>query len=105
MRYRDSQLHNLPVMTESGKHVGKLSELIIDADSHEVIQYVVLKAGTLKILLPKEFLVHRLQVVSINDERIVIKDAAVTEAAAEETKRKVSKPVPNPAGLQRDLSG
>ena len=91
------------MVTESGDQVGQLSGLIIDTDSHEVIQYAVKKAGTLKIILPKEFLVNRLQVVSISTERIVIKDAAVTETTTEEARRKSPEPVPKPAGLQRSI--
>ncbi len=101
MRYRDSQLHGAPVLTESGEQVGRLAGLIIDVETHEVIQYAVKKSGTLEIILPKEFLVNRRQVVSISEERIVVKDAAVSEDVVEEVRNKV--PEAKPAGLQRSM--
>lgn len=101
MRYRDSQLHGAPVFTESGEQVGRLSGLIVDAETHEVIQYAVKKSGTLEIILPKEFLVNRTQVVSISEEKIVIKDAEVSEEVAEEVRSQV--PEAKPAGLQRTM--
>jgi sporulation protein YlmC with PRC-barrel domain len=99
MRYRDSQLHGAPVYTESGDQVGRLSGFVVDAETHEVIQYAVKKSGTLEILLPREFLVNRTQVISISEERIVVKDAAVTEGAINEAKGRL--PKAKPAGLQR----
>ncbi len=97
MRYRDSQLHGAPVITESGDQVGHLAGFFVDADTHEVIQYVVKKSGTLEIILPKEFLVNRVQVVSISEEKVVVKDAAVSEQVAEEARGKL--PKAKPAGL------
>jgi len=98
MRYRDSQLHGAPVFTEAGEQVGRLAGFIVDAETHEVIQYAVKKSGRLEIILPKEFLVNRTQVVSISEEKIVVKDAAVSERAAEEAHGQV--PKAKPAGLQ-----
>ncbi|MFH1047440.1 MAG: PRC-barrel domain-containing protein [Patescibacteria group bacterium] len=100
MRYRDSQLHGVPVFTQSGSEIGRLVGFIVDAETHEVIQYVVKKSGALEILLPKELLVNRAQVVSLSEERLVVADAAVTERSAEEARGTVSKAA-NPAGLQR----
>jgi len=103
MRYRDSQLMGAPVVTESGDQVGRLSGLIVDAETHEIIQYAVKKSGTLEIILPKEFLVNRAQVVSISEEKIVVKDAAVTEGVEEAVRGKVPEPAPKPAGAQRTM--
>jgi sporulation protein YlmC with PRC-barrel domain len=103
MRYRDSQLIGAPVVTESGASVGRLAGLIVDAETHEVIQYAVKKSGTLEIILPKEFLVNRTQVVSIAEDRIVIKDSVVTEGAEESVRGKSPEPAPKPAGLQSTM--
>ncbi len=84
MNYRDSDLRGLPVVTEAGDKVGRLAGLMIDAGSHSVAHYVVAKSRLLAAILPKELLVHPSQVVSIDDEKMVVKADLVTEAVAAE---------------------
>jgi sporulation protein YlmC with PRC-barrel domain len=81
MRFRDVELRGIPVITKSGQKVGKLSAYVIDADRHEVAQYVVVRSRLLSRLLPDELLVDRSQVVSLDAEMMVINDNAVTERA------------------------
>jgi sporulation protein YlmC with PRC-barrel domain len=96
MRFRDADLRGIPVQTKSGQKVGKLKAFVIDAEHHEVSQYVVAKAGTLlSKIMPDEFLVHRSQVVSMDGDRMIILDAAVTEAA--EVVRRMTEHVAEPA--------
>lgn len=83
MQYRDVELRGIPVITRSGQKVGKLSAYVIDAEHHEVAQYVVTRSSLLARILPDELLVHRSQVVSLDAEMMVIEDAVVTEKAAE----------------------
>lgn len=93
MRYRDSQLTGVPVYTQSGKHVGRLVGFVVESDTHEVIQYAVKKSGTFELLLPKEFLVNRSQVISVSEEKMVVEDATVIEkAGARKRKRYRSRP-------------
>ena len=83
MRLSDKELRGLPVVTKEGDKVGKLTGFIIDADAHAVVQYVVARSRTLSALLPKELLVHPSQVVSIDDEKMVVKGEFVAVEAAE----------------------
>ena len=95
MRFRDADLRGIPVQTKGGEKVGKLLAFVIDVDQHEVTQYVVARSSLLSKLMPDEFLVHRSQVVSIDAERMVINEAAVTEAA--EVVRRMTEHVTEPA--------
>ncbi|HTM69034.1 MAG TPA: PRC-barrel domain-containing protein [Candidatus Binatia bacterium] len=81
MRYRDADLRGIPVITKSGDKVGKLAAFVIDAEHHEVAQYVVARASLLSSIMPDELLVHPGQVVSLDGEMMVVEDAAVTERA------------------------
>ena len=95
MRFRDADLRGIPVQTKTGDKVGKLLAFVIDADHHEVTQYVVARSSLLSKIIPDEFLVHRSQVISIDADRMVINDAAVTEAA--EVVRRMTEHVTEPA--------
>lgn len=80
MRYRDSQIIDLPAFTESGERVGRVAGLIVDASVHEIVQYIIARPRTLRAPLPKELLVGREQVVSIDADRMVVRDGTVAEA-------------------------
>ncbi|MFA5092154.1 MAG: PRC-barrel domain-containing protein [Candidatus Paceibacterota bacterium] len=103
MRYRDSHLTGVPVYTRSGNHVGRLVGFVIESDTHEVVQYAVKKSGTLELILPKEFLVNRTQVVSVSDEKMVVEDAAVAEKAKVAAKKQVTESATNTVGVTRSM--
>lgn len=77
MRILDKDLRGIAVVTKKGERLGKLAGFIIDVDDHAIVQYVVAKSRLLSAILPGELLVHRSQVISVDEERMVIKDAAV----------------------------
>src|SRR3989338_9030915 len=84
MRYLDKAIRGVPVVTERGEKVGKLAGFVLDAAAHAVVQYVVAKSRLLSALLPHDLLVAPDQVVSLDDERMVIRDEVVAaEVAAE----------------------
>ena len=90
MRFRDKDLRNLPVVTREGDRIGKLSALVVDTESHAVVQYVVVRSRLLPALLPQELLVHPSQVISIDEDKMVVKGEFVqaeAEAAIEITKQ------------------
>lgn len=103
MRYRDSQLVGVPVYAEAGGHLGRLVGFVIDADTHEIIQYAVRKSGAIEKLLPKELLVHRNQVVSVSEEKMVVRDAAVLESEEAESKGRIRETSAKPAGAARSM--
>jgi sporulation protein YlmC with PRC-barrel domain len=82
MRFHDKDLRGIVVVTEGGETLGKLIGFIIDADLHAVVQYAVARSKLLSALLPDEILVHHSQVVSVDGERMVVKDE-VAEAKAD----------------------
>ena len=83
MRLSDKELRGLPVVTKTGDKVGKVSGLVVDGDNHAVVQYVVAKSRLLSAILPKELLVHPSQVVSIDEEKMVVKGEFIAVEAAE----------------------
>src|SRR5258708_5428976 len=90
MRFRDVELRGIPVITKSGQKVGKLAAYVIDAERHEVAQYVVTRSRLLSRILPEELLIDRSQVVSLDAEMMVVNDGAVPERAEA---RKMIEPV------------
>jgi sporulation protein YlmC with PRC-barrel domain len=83
MRFSDKELRGLPVVTKSGDKIGKLIGFVIDGDNHAVVQYVVAKSRLLSAFLPKELLIHPAQVISIDEEKMVVKGDLVALETAE----------------------
>lgn len=85
MTLRDADIRGIPVFTEKGgEKIGKLAGFVIDPGMHAVEQYVVNKSRLLSALLPDDLRVHRSQVVSLDADRMVVKDAAVNDRIAAE---------------------
>lgn len=72
------------VIDDHGAKVGKVSEYNIDVDSF-VIQQLTVKKPLLKSFTDDEVLIHRSQIVEVNDTAIIIKSGRVKakKAAAE----------------------
>ncbi|HTK04026.1 MAG TPA: PRC-barrel domain-containing protein [Candidatus Eisenbacteria bacterium] len=81
MRFRDADLRGIPVVTKGGEKIGKLAAYVIDAEHHEIAQYVVARSSLLSSILPDELLVHPGQVISLDAEMMVVEDSAVSERA------------------------
>jgi sporulation protein YlmC with PRC-barrel domain len=81
MRFRDAELRGIPVITKSGQKVGKLVAYVIDAERHDVAQYVVSRTSLLAKILPDELLVAPSQVISLDAEMMGVADGAVEERA------------------------
>ncbi|MEY4722632.1 MAG: PRC-barrel domain [Candidatus Parcubacteria bacterium] len=78
------KLRGLPVYTKSGDKLGKIADVLVDVENHEVRAYVVSKSNLLAALLPGDLQVARDQVISVTEERMTVHDAAVSERVAEE---------------------
>lgn len=74
------QIIGLPVETQSGRRLGKIHGLIIESGGQNVQQYSVKTAGV-ALVFAKNLLVGREQVVSLDEEKMVVEDSA---AAGEE---------------------
>ncbi|OIO51986.1 hypothetical protein COY93_02010 [Candidatus Uhrbacteria bacterium CG_4_10_14_0_8_um_filter_58_22] len=103
MRYRDSQLRGVPAFTEDGRRIGRLVGLVVDAATHEVVQYAVRRSVALARPLPSELLVDRRQVVSLDDRSLVVRDAAVAEESQSSKVGQVSEQVQEAAVLNRNV--
>jgi len=82
MRISYKQLKKLPVVTESGTELGSVHDVILDVDTHGIVQYEI----TPSMLSSKMYTVNQEQVVSITAEKMIVKDGAVknNEKEAEE---------------------
>ena len=82
MRISSSDLINLPVETQSGAHLGRVSSFDIDLDSHKIVRYSV-KTGLIKGLWHEQLLIDPVQVVSISKEKMVVEDNLAAEPASQ----------------------
>lgn len=64
------------VIDDHKKKIGKVSDYILDVDSF-VIQQLVVKKPLLKSFGDDELLVHRGQIVEVNDDAIIIKSGEI----------------------------
>ncbi len=78
----------LPVYTKSNKKLGRIVDVNLDIDSHDVAQYVV-EAG---IVNKNIFLVSPEQVVSINLEKMIVVDTIMKEPASDIKVNKIFSP-------------
>ena len=68
------KLNNLPVETRSGRELGRVNGLDVETESSLVKNYRVKGNG----FFANKFIISRDQVISINEEKMVVDDAAVS---------------------------
>lgn len=68
------KLINLPVITQSGINLGKISKIEIDIQSQSIINYYVKSINLVKGLLEGELVINRNQVVNINEKNVIVDD-------------------------------
>ena len=88
-------LKNLPVKTKSGIDLGSIRDIILDTESHTILQYEV---GN---LLSKKYLINREQVVYIDNEKMVVDDNVVKIESKNVIKNKINI---EPEGVTMDQS-
>jgi sporulation protein YlmC with PRC-barrel domain len=69
-------LEGKQVVDDKHKKIGKVSDYVVDIDSF-VIQQLVVKKPLLKSFNDDELLVHRGQIVEVNDTTIIIKSGSI----------------------------
>ena len=74
MKISSTDLLNLPVYTQQGKHLGRVASMDIDLDSHMVTHYHV-RTGVIKGLWHHELLVASQQVVSTSKQKMIVEDS------------------------------
>ena len=75
------KLINLPVQTKNGQDIGRLTGFDIDGGMHEIKTYRVRSKGLIKGLLQNELMISKEQVVSLDDERMIVYDAVLEQGA------------------------
>lgn len=100
MRITLKQLKALPVVSESGTNLGRVVDVAIDANYHNVSQYVV--SAWPALLNKNKLLISPGQVVAIDAEKMIVKDAAVKEGAAERLFSPAAKEAPAMNAEMRD---
>lgn len=75
IRNLNFHLIGLNVIDESKRKLGKVFDFSVDTDSF-VIQQLNVKQSALKRLSQSELLIHRSQIVEINDYSIIVKSAS-----------------------------
>lgn len=73
-----NELKKLPVYTKLGMRLGRVSGMELDVESHLVRTYFVRKD-----FLSDELSISRSQIVSIDKDKVVVEDGAVSDAARE----------------------
>lgn len=81
MTVNSKELANAPVRTESGKGVGRVASLDVDADTGRLVA-VRIRSGVVPHLLDTELLVAWSQVVSLSKDEVIVKDAAIPVGAS-----------------------
>jgi len=72
-------LINLSVETSSGNALGAVSGVDIETETHAIKSYRVKSKGIIKGLLNDELVISSTQVISIDKDKMVVNDNAVTE--------------------------
>ncbi|MFA5052293.1 MAG: PRC-barrel domain-containing protein [Patescibacteria group bacterium] len=92
MRMSAKQLVGLATYTQAGDHLGKVSDIVIDPETHTVQQYAIRSHDLIGELLQRDLLVSADQVISISEEKMVVEDAVVAER--DQKKQPERKPIP-----------
>lgn len=78
----------LAVQTESGEALGRVYDFEFDVDSQSVVKYYI-KASLIRDLFDNKLIIHRDQVVFIDNDKMVVDDGVI--------KKKIKKGVELPA--------
>lgn len=84
MRLSKTQLLHLPVETRSGQPLGKIVDLVIEAETQTVVQYHVKSQAFVPGLFEQKLLIGRDEVVSLTDQKMVVEDGAVEGRSSKE---------------------
>ncbi|OGY47922.1 MAG: hypothetical protein A3J62_02860 [Candidatus Buchananbacteria bacterium RIFCSPHIGHO2_02_FULL_38_8] len=91
MEITSDNLINLPVYTQSGQYLGRVTSFEIDVDSYAIIYYHV-RTGLIKGLWHQELLISQSQVISVSKEKMVVDDNVGKQPEADWEKIKLVTP-------------
>ena len=78
MKISSSDLINLPVYTQSERHLGKVASFEINADNGKIESFHV-KTGLIEGLWHEQLIIHHSQVVEILTAKVIVKDSVKEE--------------------------
>jgi sporulation protein YlmC with PRC-barrel domain len=87
MRINSRHLTGLPVVTRSGRDLGRVGSFDVDADSGRLVTLRVKTRGFVKGLLDAELLISWPQVESIDERRVTVSDGSVPALASSKAER------------------
>jgi sporulation protein YlmC with PRC-barrel domain len=90
-------LIGLPVETKNGLLLGKIKSFEIDSDTQTVLRYVVKSRSLISKLLSeevREIIVGRNQVISLDEEKMIVHDTLVKELGGSGVLRGAEKSAP-----------
>lgn len=89
MTLSSKQLHNLPVYTRSGAHLGFVVGFDLDELEQKITQYRVKTRQGITGLFESELLISTQQVISLSTEKMIVDDLAQKQSVAEAAKLSV----------------
>ncbi|MBU1146175.1 PRC-barrel domain-containing protein [Patescibacteria group bacterium] len=75
-------LIGLPVQTKSGLLLGKIKSFEIESDSQNILKYFIKSRNLISKLLSEEveeIIISRNQVISLDEEKMIVDDASIKE--------------------------
>lgn len=69
----------LSVETDSGRSLGKIVDFELEVNSQSILKYYVRGGSIFRELFINELIVHRGQVISIDDKRMIVEDSVIKE--------------------------
>jgi len=76
----DFHLMHLPVLTEHGKHLGKVSDYTVDTLTF-LIHKIHVRRPLLRSLSVAELIIDRQQIIEVTNQHIIVRSATVTTEA------------------------
>jgi len=76
MEIDGKKIIGLPTFTRSGQRIGKVKSVELDLLTDKVL-YILVRPTLFKRLLCRQFIIHRDQVVSLTEEKLIVDDASI----------------------------
>ena len=80
MEIDGKKIIGLPTFTRSGQRIGKVKSVELDLLTDKVL-YILVRPTLFKRLLCRQFIIHRDQVVSLTEEKLIVDDASIKTPA------------------------
>ncbi len=79
MTITGQQIKNLPVVTKSGQILGKVKDIEINIETQNISKYIIKSNQITKRLAGKELIISPGQVISIDDQKMIVEDGTVKD--------------------------